>query len=337
MQQHRVLMFNGLLLLACLFFVIHLAVGPIHISWKELLRWPLGAANDQTQIILTQLRLPRTLLAASVGACLAVCGCATQGLFRNALADPSLIGVSAGASAGASLVIVFFSASQWNLLGLSLVSLGAFGGAIFIVYCVYRISSGVGSTSVSTMLLAGLAFSYLAGSLSSVLEYMADSEMLKRISLWSMGGLEGADALRASLMLSIWVLVYGALWRLANPLNVLLLGESEARHLGYDVERLRWQIVLCVALGVGCAVALAGTIAFVGLVVPHMARFLVGPNHRYLLPFSAALGACLLLIADTIARTIMAPAELPVGLLIAFIGAPLFISLIRQQQWRGVR
>lgn len=317
-------------------FVLHLLSGPADLTVTDLGYWLIGDGEDQQRLILSQLRLPRALLAASVGACLAVCGCASQGLFRNPLADPSLIGVSAGASAGASLVIVFFASTHWQLFGLSLLSLGAFAGAISVVFFVYRLSSGSSGISVSTMLLAGIAFSYLAGSLASVLEFIADNDMLKRISLWRMGGLDGADPYRAGIMLAVTVVVMIWLQRLATPLNVLLLGESEARHLGFPVERLRLSIVICVALGVGSAVAMAGTIAFVGLVVPHLVRMCLGPDHHYLLPFSAGAGMILVLLADTLARTIIAPGEIPVGLIIAFIGAPIFISLLRRRHQYGM-
>lgn len=287
-------------------------------------------------MIIEQLRIPRALLAAGIGLLLAVCGTATQGLFRNPLADPSLIGVSAGAAAGASIVIVLLNHLQWTLFGLSLVSLGAFTGGMLVVLFVYRLATRSGVTSVSTMLLAGIAFTFFAGSISSVFEFIADNEMLRRISLWRMGGLDAADFTRVSIIAVVSVAVIGVLYQQRLALNAMLLGESEARHLGIDVDKVKKIIVISVAAGVGASVAVAGTISFVGLVVPHMVRMVVGPNHRYMIPLTACLGAIIILLADTAARTIIAPTELPVGLLTAFIGAPIFISLLRRRQEYGM-
>lgn len=316
--------------------LLSLTLGAVAIAPKQMGLWVLGTADPQTQMIIAQLRLPRALLAAAVGALLAVCGAATQGLFRNPLADPTLIGVSAGAAAGASLVIVLLNHLQWQWLGLSLVSLGAFLGAILVVFFVYRLASSATGTSVATMLLAGIAFAYLAGSLASVLEFVADNQMLRQISLWRMGGLDGADWVRVAIIFTVLVIVFAVLHAQHQALNALLLGESEARHLGIAVDGVKKRIIICVAAGVGVSVALAGSISFVGLVVPHIMRMVVGPNHKYLLPICACAGAVLLLIADVFARTIIAPTELPVGLFTALLGAPVFISLLRKRHRYGM-
>lgn len=326
----------GALLLLVASLVISLCFGALTFTPAHLWAWLTGAADAQTQLILSHLRLPRTLLAALVGGLLAVCGTATQGLFRNSLADPSLIGVSAGAAAGASVVIVLLSDVQWSLWGLSLVSLGAFAGGLLVVLFVYRLASSASGTSVVTMLLGGMAFTFLAGAFNSLLEFIADNDMLRRISLWRMGGLDGADGLRVGLLAVVASGIVLMLLRQRQALNALLLGESEARHLGVDVQRLQRTVILCVALGMGVSVAAAGTIAFIGLVVPHMVRMLVGPDHRYVLPLSGFAGAILLVLSDTFARSVIAPTELPVGLVTAFIGAPVFISLLRQRRYLGV-
>jgi iron complex transport system permease protein len=326
----------GAALLLVASVVISLCFGALTFTPFHLWAWVTGSADAQTQLILGHLRLPRTLLAVLVGGLLAVCGTATQGLFRNSLADPSLIGVSAGAAAGASGVIVLLADVQWSLWGLSLVSLGAFAGGLLVVLFVYRLASGASGTSVVTMLLGGMAFTFLAGALNSLLEFIADNEMLRRISLWRMGGLDGADGLRVGLLAVVASLIVLVLLRQRQALNALLLGESEARHLGVDVQRLQRIVIVCVALGMGVSVAAAGTIAFIGLVVPHMVRMLVGPDHRYVLPLSGFVGAILLVLADTFARSVMAPTELPVGIVTAFIGAPVFISLLRQRRYLGM-
>lgn len=295
----------------------------------------LDSVNRQTVLIVRHIRLPRAVLTALVGALLAICGAAMQGLFRNPLADPSLIGVTAGASVGASLMIVL-GGTLAGFAGLSLVSLGAFAGGGLAVVLVYRLATGSEGTSVATMLLAGIAIAALAGSLTALLEYYASNEMLRRISLWHMGGLDGANWARVAIVGIISVLVLGVLPTQARALNALLLGESEARHLGVAVERVKRSLILLVAAGVGVSVAVAGAIAFVGLVVPHIVRLIMGPDHRWLLPASALAGAALLLWADILARILVAPAQLPVGLLTSLLGAPFFISLLRRRHEYGM-
>jgi iron complex transport system permease protein len=226
------------------------------------------------------------------------------------------------------------AALEGGLLGLSLTSAGAFCGGILAVLLVYRLATGVGDTgatdtSVATMLLAGIAITAMAGALGSLLEFFADNEVLRRISLWKMGGLDGADYRRVAVAAAVGAALLAALPAYAVPLNALLLGESEARHLGIPVDRVKLALVFWVALGVGTSVALAGTIAFVGLVVPHLVRLVTGPDHRVVLPAAALAGASLLVAADTLARVVMAPVELPVGIVTALLGVPFFLSLLR--------
>ncbi len=296
-----------------------------------------GAPPDQAALIVGQLRLPRVLLAALMGAILGMSGAATQGLFRNPLADPSLIGVTAGASLGAALVIVLGGNLLQGYTALTAVSIGAFAGGAVAVLFVYRLATTSSGTSVATMLLAGIAITALAGAVGSLLEFYADNDMLRRISLWKMGGMDGANYPRLLLAGLVATALLLALPRYAGTLNALLLGESEARHLGINVDRAKIALVGWVAVGVGTSVALVGTIAFVGLVVPHIVRMLVGPDHRVLLPASALAGAILLVVADTLARVIIAPTELPVGIITAIIGVPFFISLLRQRHHYGMQ
>lgn len=232
--------------------------------------------------------------------------------------------------------MIVFGGLLAGLAGLSLVSMGAFIGGVVTAALVYRLSTGPAGTSVATMLLAGIAITALAGSLTSLLEYYASNQMLRRISLWHMGGLDGANWLRVGVVAAMSVVVLGVLPAQAKALNAMLLGESEARHLGVGVDRLKRRLVLLVAAGVGVSVAVAGAIAFVGLVVPHIIRLIMGPDHRWLLPASALGGAALLLWADTLARLVIAPSELPVGLLTSLLGAPFFISLLRRRHEFGM-
>ena len=295
------------------------------------------AGSEQSTLIINQIRLPRALLAMLVGALLGLCGTASQGLFRNPLADPSLIGVTSGASLGASVVIVLCGTSFSPLLGLSLVSLGAFIGGIAAVCLVYSISANSTDTSVANILLAGIAITYLVSSASNLFAFYADNDMLRRISLWHMGGLDGANyqfvvcAALALAFLSILLPRYSA------ALNILLLGESEARYLGVEVAQMKRSILVLIAVGMGIAVAVGGVIGFVGLVVPHVMRMIIGPDHRHLLPLTALAGACLLLLADLLARSVVSPSELPVGVITSFIGAPLFITLLCRRHQHGMR
>jgi len=317
-----------------------MTVGTVSISMAEA----FSAAVDslfsgadsaaQTQVILFDIRLPRILLALLVGAILASTGAVMQGLFRNPLADPSLIGVSGGASVGASLMIVFAGGAIESglLMGLSLVALGAFVGGFAATILVYRLAtSGIG-TSVTTMLLAGIAIGALAGALNSLLSYFADNDMLRQISLWQMGNLSAANWAKVSIMALVSLILLISFPRDSRALNALLLGESEARHLGIDVQRVKRRLIVLTALGVGVSVALAGMVGFVGLVIPHVIRLLIGPDHRWLIPGSAMAGAILLVIADSLARVVVLPAELPTGILTALLGAPFFIALLLQQR-----
>ncbi len=265
-----------------------------------------------------------------MGAVLALSGVAMQGLFRNPLADPGLVGVSSGAALGAALAIVF-GASLGGLpafLAPYLLSLCAFGGGLGGTWLVYRLGRRDGQTSVATMLLAGIALTALSGAVIGLFTYLADDATLRTLTFWNLGSLNGASYPRLWPLLLVALLVACWLPRRADALNALLLGESEARHLGFDVERLKAELVLCTALGVGAAVAAAGMIGFIGLVVPHLIRLVAGPDHRTLLPASMMAGAILLLLADLLARLALAPAELPIGIVTALIGAPFFLYLL---------
>ena len=295
----------------------------------------MGGHSEPSQIqsIIMDIRLPRLILALLVGAVLAILGAVMQGLFRNPLADPSLIGVSGGASVGASIVIVAAGGAMLSpLAGLSMVALGAFIGGVITTLVVYRVATSSLGTSVTTMLLAGIAIGAIAGAFNSLLSYFSDNQMLRQMSVWQMGNLGGANWQKASLMAAVSLIIFSLLPSHAKSLNAFLLGESEARHLGIDVQRIKRQLIFLTALGVGVSVALAGLIGFVGLVIPHMVRLLIGPDHRALLPASALAGASLLLIADSIARVVVLPAELPTGILTALLGAPFFVMLLLKQR-----
>ncbi|WP_424960903.1 FecCD family ABC transporter permease [Ectopseudomonas oleovorans] len=332
-------LFIALGLLLVLVLWLSLALGPVSLPLGDTLRAALrllgvplaaDASVQQAELILAQIRMPRTLLGLAVGMVLALCGVAMQGLFRNPLADPGLVGVSSGAALGAAVAIVGGAAFGGlpEAFAPYLLSACAFVGGLLVTALVYRLGRREGQTNVATMLLAGIALTALAGAAIGLFTYLADDATLRTLTFWNLGSLNGASYARLWPLLLATLAV--ALWlpRRARALNALLLGESEARHLGFDVERLKRELVFCTALGVGAAVAAAGLIGFIGLVVPHLMRLLVGPDHRLLLPASALAGASLLLLADLVARLALAPAELPIGIVTALIGAPFFLYLL---------
>ncbi|SDQ02469.1 FecCD family ABC transporter permease [Ectopseudomonas guguanensis] len=332
-------LFIALGLLLVLVLWLSLALGPVSLPLGDTLRAALrllglpfeaDASVQQAELILSQIRMPRTLLGLAVGMVLALCGVAMQGLFRNPLADPGLVGVSSGAALGAAVAIVGGAAFGGlpEAFAPYLLSACAFVGGLLVTALVYRLGRRDGQTNVATMLLAGIALTALAGAAIGLFTYLADDATLRTLTFWNLGSLNGASYARLWPLLLATLAV--ALWlpRRARALNALLLGESEARHLGFDVERLKRELVFCTALGVGAAVAAAGLIGFIGLVVPHLMRLLVGPDHRLLLPASALAGASLLLLADLVARLALAPAELPIGIVTALIGAPFFLYLL---------
>lgn len=331
-------LFVTLALLCLLAIWLSLALGPVSLPLLDTLRagarlvgLPVaGEGLEQAELILGQIRLPRTLLGVAVGAVLALTGVAMQGLFRNPLADPGLVGVSAGAALGAAVAIV---GGAWvggipEVFGPYLLSLCAFLGGLAVTALVYRLGRRDGQTNVATMLLAGIALTALAGAAVGLFTYLADDATLRTLTFWNLGSLNGASYQRLWPLVLVAIVVSLWLPRRAQALNALLLGESEARHLGIEVEKLKRELVFCTALGVGAAVAAAGLVGFIGLVVPHLVRLLAGPDHRVLLPASLLAGASLLLFADLVARLALAPAELPIGIVTAFIGAPFFLYLL---------
>ncbi|BAP41672.1 hemin ABC transporter, permease protein PhuU [Pseudomonas sp. StFLB209] len=331
------LLFTLLIGLCLLATLLSLAMGPVRLPINDTLAaivrlagWPLAGEAGQAELIIGQIRLPRTLLGLAVGAVLAMSGVAMQGLFRNPLADPVLVGVSSGAALGAALAIVggIWWASLPTVLQPYLVSLSAVAGGLLVTGIVYRLGRRDGQTSVATMLLAGIALTALATSVIGLLTYLADDATLRTLTFWNLGSLNGASYVRLWPLLPVCLLIILWLPRRAKALNALLLGESEARHLGVDVQALKRELVFCTALGVGAAVAAAGLIGFIGLIVPHLVRLLCGPDHRVLLPASALAGASLLLFADLFARQVLAPAELPIGIVTALLGGPFFLYLL---------
>lgn len=301
-----------------------------------------GAGEESTmslrdRVIVYDIRMPRTILGILIGAALAVSGAVMQGLFRNPLADPGIIGVSSGASLGAVSVIVLGGtalAPFTAIFGVFALPVAAFVGGLAITLVLYRVSTRSGRTSVATMLLAGIALGALAMAFTGVLVFMADDRQLRDLTFWTLGSLAGATWPKIGAAGSVIVAALAVAPFIARGLNALSLGEATAHHLGIPVQRLKGVAIVAVAAAVGAAVAVSGGIGFVGIVVPHLLRLLIGPDNRYLLPASALLGASLLLLADAVSRTIVAPAELPIGIVTAVVGAPFFLWILLRR--RGI-
>ncbi len=326
-------------------FLLALGTGPSDLGPARVLSILGGAAAEPLERgLLLEVRLPRAVTAMLVGAALALGGVALQALLRNPLVEPGLVGTSAGAGVGAVAWIVFVAplvapANQWLLpAGLPM---AAFSGALAATWCALRAARAAtgasGRVEGTVLILAGVAIAAMAGAFIGYAAFAADDGALRDLTFWSLGSLAratwpalhwGAPILLAAL---IWLL------RRSRSLDALLVGERGAALLGVDVEREKRHLVAAAALAVGASVALVGAIGFVGLVVPHLARLLVGAGHRALLPAAALLGATLLLIADVGARLLVAPAELPIGILTAALGGPFFLGLLFLRGRRGGR
>jgi len=322
----------GLLVLSA---ILSLGAGAVTIPLDRVLLALAGhAVVPGDELVLFQIRLPRLLLGGLIGAALAVSGALMQGLFRNPLADPGLVGVSAGAALAAAITIVLGDALAPFLgrLPFQVLPVGAFLGGLATTLGLYVVATREGRTSIATMLLAGVAFGALAGAATGLLAYLSDDRQLRDLTFWSLGSLGGASWVKVGGVAPFILPVLLATPFLARGLNALALGEAEAFHLGVPVQRVKALAVLLVAVAVGASVAAAGLIGFVGIVVPHVLRLWVGPDHRFLLPASALLGAVLIVAADVVARTLVAPAELPIGVLTAAIGAPFFLWLLLRRE-----
>jgi iron complex transport system permease protein len=311
--------------------LVSAGVGPVAVPAPVVARAMLDAlpglsltVPETARLIVVEVRLPRVLLAAFVGLALAAAGTVMQGFFRNPMADPSIIGVSSGAAVGAVAAIVFPFALPFGLE----LQTAAFTGAVVTAFVVYLIATEGGRTPVATLLLAGVAIQTFLGAVVSYMLLHA-GESLNRVIYWLMGHLGGAswgDVAWAALSVPLVV----ALFPYARDLNVLLLGEEDAHGLGIEVERVKQVLLVLASVVTACGVAVAGVIGFVGLVVPHVLRLIVGPDHRVLLPTSALAGAAFLVVADTVARA--GPAEVPVGIVTAAVGAPFFVYLLRRRE-----
>ncbi len=330
---------------ACLMLIAaviaSLAIGPVPIApgrvMEILLHLLSGdfARDGRDAVVILDVRLPRTLLAICVGAGTAVAGAVMQGLFRNPLADPGVVGVSSGAGFAAALWFVFGAGLAAGLpydLGQFGLPLAAFIGGLTVTLILHMLSRHGGTTQVMTLLLAGIAIGALAAAGIGFLIFISSDQQLRDFTFWTMGSLGGATWIKIAMVLPLagaFVLIAP---RLARGLDALALGEAEAFHLGIDVESLKRIAIVGVAAAVGASVAVSGVIAFFGLAVPHVVRLAIGPAHRLLLVVSAIFGGALMITTDLVARTVASPAEVPLGVITSAIGAPFMLWLLMRQR-----
>lgn len=328
MNRHMSRTLWGLLLLLLGLTGLASTQGAMQLPLASL--WQAG--DEALRQIWLAVRLPRVLLALLVGAALALSGCVMQGLFRNPLADPGLLGISAGASLTVACWLVLpITASP--LVALYAPMLAAFIGSLAVMMVIYLLSKA-GDTGLSRLLLVGIAINALCSAGVGVLSWISNDAQLRQLSQWGMGSLGQIEWSTLSVATGLILPASLVVWRVASALNLLQLGDEEAHYLGVNVLLLQRVLLVCSALLVATAVAVSGIISFVGLVVPHLMRMWLGPDHRALVPGALLVGAMLLLAADTVARTVVAPAEMPVGLLTSMLGAPWFLWLIFRRSKR---
>lgn len=326
------------IMLACT-VLFSLSIGAVSIPVQDvivILLQKIGLFThikiDSTHdIVLTSIRFPRIFMTLLIGAALGISGASLQGLFRNPLVEPSLIGVSGGAASGVVLVIVFGSIlalPKDGFLYNSIIPFTAFAGGIIATFFVLQLSSQAGKTNIAVLVLVGVAINALAGAIIGLAIFYADENQLRTFTFWTLGDLGGATTSKLIIAAPLLIMAIVALLFYSNTLNAVALGEAEAYHMGVDVERTKRIIIFFSALAVGVSVSLAGMIGFIGLVIPHLVRVLFHSDNKLVLPASVIGGAWLLIISDVIARTIVTPAELPIGVVTALIGSPFFIMLL---------
>ncbi len=319
-----------LALLLTVAFFWGLLAGSVSVPFHEvlaLLSGKIGIASETHKTILFQVRLPRLILAALTGAALAMAGTAFQGLLRNPLADPYIIGTSSGAALGATVSIVL--GLREPILGISPIPFAAFAGAVISMFLVYTISRRNGKVPMDTFLLAGVIVGSFMGALVSCLMACARADIPK-IVFWLMGSFSGREEwINVLLILPYLVIGSLVLYRYSHSLNLIAMGEDVASHKGVEVERTKVALIISASLITASAVSVSGLIGFVGLMIPHIMRRITGPDHRILIPASALAGAFFLMSADTFARTVLSPQEIPVGVITALLGAPFFLYLLR--------
>jgi len=333
----------GLAALLVLTLIISVRIGAVNISFENIFSYLFTSKEDSIErSLFLKIRLPRVILCAFVGAALSVSGALMQALFRNPIVEPGLVGTSSGAAFGAAFVFVMgktLTGPLVDFIGPFMLPLFAFAGGLLATMIVYRLSNVFGKTNVNTLLLAGIAVNALANGGTGFFSYVARDPQARSITFWNLGTLSGADWNAVYLVgISTLVGILVAL-RFSKSLNALLLGETEAGYLGINTERMKVQLIILNTFIVAMATSIVGVISFLGLIVPHLLRIMKGSDNRFLIIGSALLGAVLLNLADMLSRVIVKPSEFPIGIITAFVGAPVFLFLLirnsRKQQQGG--
>jgi len=339
-KKQMLLILAGLSLFLVVLLVATLFSGEVTVPFNTFVKL-VGFNNiniDQSHLVLAEsilleLRLPRALSAILVGALLAISGACMQTLFRNPLADPALIGVSSGAGLGMALALIVLPVSVGVQTGNFILLISAFAGGLLVSFLVYGLSKRYWGSSIASMLLLGVGINAIVIALIGLIKIISDDSSLRSLVFWMLGNVSASSWAELRWLFPLFLLCFGGIMMQATKLNVLMLGEAEAGHLGLDVTRLKTLLFLWVAIAVAISVAIAGMVAFVGLLVPHLVRLFLVSDHRYLLPASALSGAILLLASDTLARTLFLPQEIPLGVVTALVGGPVFIVLLLRKQW----
>ena len=322
-----------------LLIILSTRVGAVNITYNQILDFildaagkkPYGEINPVIEGLFFQIRLPRTMMCFLVGAALSISGALMQSLFRNPIVEPGLVGTSAGSALGASVMFVFGKTALFSgifFLGDLMLPLCAFTGGLLATIIVYKFSSSFGKVNVATMILAGIAVNAMAAGGTGFLSYIARDPQARSITFWNLGTFSTADWKSVITVAITTSLCFILALRYSKQLNALQLGETEAGYLGFNVERMKLQVILINTLMVSVATSMVGVIGFVGLVVPHLLRLIKGSDNRYLMIGSGLLGAIVMIIADMLARVVIAPAEMPIGIITAFVGAPVFLFLL---------
>lgn len=332
MEQKRTFIWGlatlSLVVILILSIMISTAVGPVNIPLKDVFATIIGfntsIVNPVNETIVLQIRLPRIILAVLIGSALAVAGAAMQGIFKNPMADPYVIGISSGAAFGASVAIFLHSS-------IPVVAFLCAIGTVFLVYTIAKVSGGI---QTENLLLSGIAVAAFFSAMTSLMMYLA-GEDLHQIIFWLMGGLWASDWAKVMVAFPFITLGILGIVTFSRDLNVMLLGDEPAQHLGIEVENVKMILLVLVSLITAMAVSVSGIIGFVGLIIPHIVRIVVGPDHRILIPSCALVGGIFLVWTDALARTVIAPTELPLGIITALFGVPFFIYLLHRKK-RGV-
>lgn len=325
--------FSMVLLFLLASFLIAVSVGAVNIPLKEIIRILLMGEVSNNRAILVEIRIPRVLVSAVLGSGLSVVGAVMQGIFKNPLVDSYTLGMSSGASLGA--VISIIAGVNINIFGYSTTGIFAFIGAIFTLFFVYSLSKTKNRVSINSLLLSGVTVSYFLASIISFI-MMLNRNKIEHIVFWTMGSISSAtwDKFTTSSLFIIPGILILSLF--SRELNIMSLGEESAHYLGINTEKLKYILLIICSVVVGAVVSTGGTIGFLGLIVPHIVRIIWGSDHRKMIPYSALLGASVLMLSDTVGRVLIQPKEIPVGVMTSVLGGPFFIMLLRRQKQKGV-